>query len=573
MSFQFCTWPVQRSPGSTVPSEHSPNVAPAAQAARQHRALARFADELVEAEAEVQRDAAHRPLVLQEEAEVALDAVVAIGREAQRHRHRPAGVVGDRLHVAGPSRQQLPVAGRPVQAAAEAVRAGHVRRRAHERAQHREVIGGVRPGVGLAVVRLVDDVVDPRVEDRLVVPHLVFAARHARLIELGVFLVVEAEAAFEQQLVGVRARPLRDVDEAGRRHLDAGGLGRNRRGDAPVVAVLVLLVVVDRDLVLARHLPRDAAGVADDVAVVDAGLREVGVVDERRGVLVEVRVGLGLGRAPVPERVVEPDLVLHDRAADRRIDVPDLLDHVDVGERVVRVERLAAAQVRARARLQDAVDEAGRAAVVGLEAFAGVVHDDRAAERVAAVARHHVDAHAALAHFGRIGAGHVAELFEARVVPVDAAVGALRAEVVEAQAFNRLHRVAGAAELERRLLQVARAADVARQRAAAAERERRAGNHDADGLDVAAGRERIAHFLRHHHALRDVRRVDDGRFAGHRQRFFERADLQVGVDRGREVRRQLDAFADHRCRTRAARTSPCRCRGAAPESSTGPNRW
>jgi hypothetical protein len=28
--------------------------------------------------------------------------------------------------------------------------------------------------------------------------------------------------------------------------------------------------------------------------------------------------------------------------------------------------------------------------------------------------------------------------------------------------------------------------------------------------------------------------------------FFERADLQVGVDRRGEVRRQLDAFANHR---------------------------
>ena len=55
----------------------------------------------------------------------------------------------------------------------------------------------------------------------------------------------------------------------------------------------------------------------------------------------------------------------------------------------------------------------GRAAVVGAEAFAGVVEHRRAAERVAAVARHHVDAHAALADFRRVGAGHIAELFEA----------------------------------------------------------------------------------------------------------------------------------------------------------------
>ena len=46
------------------------------------------------------------------------------------------------------------------------------------------------------------------------------------------------------------------------------------------------------------------------MAIVEAGLGEVRVVDELRRVLVEVGVGLGLGRAPVPEGVVEPDLVL-----------------------------------------------------------------------------------------------------------------------------------------------------------------------------------------------------------------------------------------------------------------------
>jgi hypothetical protein len=41
----------------------------------------------------------------------------------------------------------------------------------------------------------------------------------------------------------------------------------------------------------------------------------------------------------------------------------------------------------------------GEPQLSGTEASSGVVHDHRAAERVAAVARHHVDAHAALAHF------------------------------------------------------------------------------------------------------------------------------------------------------------------------------
>ena len=68
----------------------------------------------------------------------------------------------------------------------------------------------------------------------------------------------------------------------------------------------------------------------------------------------------------------------------------------------------------------------------------------------------------------------------------------------------------------------------------------RAGNHDADRLDVAAGRNRVDHVARHHRARRDVLHVDDRRFGGDGDRFLERADLHVGVDGGGEVRRQLE---------------------------------
>ena len=46
--------------------------------------------------------------------------------------------------------------------------------------------------------------------------------------------------------------------------------------------------------------------------------------------------------------------------------------------------------------------------------------------------------------------------------------------------------------------------------------------------------------------------VDDRRFAGDRDRFLERADPQVGVHRGDERARQLDAFALDGAETRAA---------------------
>ena len=86
--------------------------------------------------------------------------------------------------------------------------------------------------------------------------------------------------------------------------------------------------------------------------------------------------------------------------------------------------------------------DAGRAAVVRREGLAGPVAEELPAELIAAIARHHVDAHAALAHLGGVGAGDVADLLEARIVPVDATERALRAEVIEAQAFDGLHGVA-----------------------------------------------------------------------------------------------------------------------------------
>ena len=253
-----------------------------------------------------------------------------------------------------------------------------------------------------------------------------------------------------------------------------------------MVAELVLIVVVVRELVLLADLRRNAAGDAADVPVVDAGLRRVRRVAKRRGVQVGEAVGDRLVHAPVAERGVEPELVPHDRPAERRVEVPDVLDLADVRQLVVRVVGEVAPEVLC----VQARPMPGELQLSDAKLRWRSCQND-AAERVAAVLGHHVDAHAALAHFGRVGAGHIADFLEAAVVPVHAAVGALGAQVVQAQAFDGLDRVARAAVLQRRLLEVARAADVARQRAAAADRERGAGNHDADGLDVPAGRNRV----------------------------------------------------------------------------------
>ena len=154
-----------------------------------------------------------------------------------------------------------------------------------------------------------------------------------------------------------------------------------------------------------------------------AGVRRVPV---RRVEIVEA-VRDRLLAAPMAVGEVEPHLVAPDRAADGRVDVPDLLDLADVDEPVVRVVGEVAGEVVAE--------------VVGDPVLGRAVGHDRSAEGVAAVARHHVDADAALPHFGGVGAGDVADFLEAAVVPIHAAVGALRAEVVQADAFDRLHRV------------------------------------------------------------------------------------------------------------------------------------
>jgi len=308
------------------------------------------------------------------------------------------------------------------------MRSGHIRRRAHVRAELREVIGWRVPRIRDLVVGLIEDRVDARVADRRGVPDFVTEAGNRRLIELGVFLVVVAETAFEQQPAGVRARPLGDVHEACWRDLDGRRFWWHRGADAPMIPILPLVVVVDRELVSAARLPGDARRIADDVAVVNAFAIGIGVVDELRRVSIEIAVGDCLLDALMSEGVVEPQFVAEDRPADGGIDVPDALDLGDVGQPIVGIERRAAGQVRACAGLTDT----GRLAVVGSPAGVGEVAECLTAERISAVAGHHVHAQPALAHLGGIGAGDVAQFFEAGVVPVDAAELTLRFEIVEA---------------------------------------------------------------------------------------------------------------------------------------------
>ena len=86
------------------------------------------------------------------------------------------------------------------------------------------------------------------------------------------------------------------------------------------------------------------------------------------------------------------------------------------------------------------------------------------------------------------------------------------------------------------LLHRARPADVGR-------RQVHADDQLPETLNRLRARHRVEHVAGDHLRLRVRLHVDDWRGAGNGDRFLERADLHVGVDRHREVRRQLEPLA------------------------------
>src|SRR6185503_13984057 len=89
-----------------------PKLEPTVETARHDLAFLCLADELVVTQTQVPRQTAHRPAILQEDARIGLDAVAAVGRQAQCDLDRPAGVIRDRLHVAGRLRSRWHRCGR-----------------------------------------------------------------------------------------------------------------------------------------------------------------------------------------------------------------------------------------------------------------------------------------------------------------------------------------------------------------------------------------------------------------------------------------------------------------------------
>ncbi len=136
---------------------------------------------------------------------------------------------------------------------------------------------------------------------------------------------------------------------------------------------------------------------------------------------------------------MEPERIFLERPADRRIEVPDLLDLPDTLE----------------ATIFEVLIE-----VVAVPFVVGEVAEERPPERVAALFRNHVDADAAGLRLGRVAARGVLDLLDHPVVPVHAGVLARAFHVVEADAVDLLHRVRIAVKRERRLLHARGAANV-----------------------------------------------------------------------------------------------------------------
>jgi hypothetical protein len=473
--------------------------------------------QVVEAQAGVDREAVEAPRILRVEPHVRVEILAGLNRRVQhRHLRRQAigvGLVEVRVRRV-PARIRAP---RIEEADLDVVRAGHVRRRCR----------------GVVLVGIVTQLCARRVPQQLragvvLARILVPAWRVARLIDAGlvdvvVALAVEREAGLEQQLRRDRRGPLRRAGGEGRRV--PHHRRRRRIGEAGhrVAAEPQRAVHVGRELVARRHLPRHPDDRVVHLLVRDAllapGGRHQTLPEERRRRRAPrhvERVGDRLVVVRAPERAEEPQLVLQDRPALLDVELVEVVDLVDRAD----AER---AQV------------VGQVVALPLLGRLGVLH--RAGEAVAAVLRHQVHRQAAGDRFRRAAGSLVDGFLDHRFVVVrhHRAVGHV---AVGEQAVDGDDRARGADAVhgEVGLLHRARAADVGGG-------ECDADNQLAEALNRLGARHRVEHVARQHLRLLVGLDVNHRRRARDRDRLLERADLQVGVDGGGEVRGQLEAFA------------------------------
>ena len=261
-----------------------------------------------------------------------------------------------------------------------------------------------------------------------------------------------------------------------------------------MAAPLGAAIVVRRDLVLTRGLPGQAQRAVLDPLIVH-GLVAAGVE----------RVAQEVVRRPVAVGAEKPEPVAHDRTAVGEIRVVDAL-HAVPGDEPAGDELL----VR----------------VVALHALVAAGHEHRAAILIAAVARDHVDLHAAHRGFRRQRARLIADLFHQAVVEVEAGLVAAKPHVLDLHVVDHEHIVGGGrpVHLQRGLLHDLRAADVGGV-------GRDAGYQLSDGERVLAGWNQVEPLTVHHRLRHRVADVDERRFAGDGDGLLELSDLEIDVDR------------------------------------------
>ena len=402
------------------------------------------------------------------------------------------------------------------QADLHVVRAGDV---GHRR-RHRVPVGkvaqlgrrGVPQEAGAEVV--LADVLVPR--------RGVALGENTGLVEVVVALHVVGGAGLEQDLRRQRRGPLgrpgredwRVPHHRGRRRVGVVG---HRRGPQAQGAV-----VVDGQLVLLGYLPGEPRDrvvhlLGGLTLLAGAGL-ETGREGHRRSGAGRQVVGVGHELVVVGAAVgaEEPHLVAQDRTAELGVHLHEVRDAVDRPD-VVGLELVGQVVALPRRRALGELEAAG--------------------EAVAAVLGHQVEVDAGGHRLGVAARGHVDRFLRHRlvVVGVDRAVAH---QAVGHQAVDHDHglRRAGAADEEVGLLHGARAAHVGLV-------EGHAGDQLAEALDGAGGRHGVEHVAGQHLLLDVALHVDQRRLPGDGDRFLQRADLEVGVDGGDEVRRQLE-FAD-----------------------------
>ena len=351
--------------------------------------------------------------------------------------------------------------------------------------------------------------------------------RHPHDPVVGPRCVIPPNGSLKEKPVGGRRAPgelrnLHGIDVV------RGGFGRAVLRDQANEAVTVgLLLVGGVDLVLLRDLPRQAAGVA--AVVIDRVGRPARVRRVDRSALGRVVVFprqplLGL---PLPVRRIEPQSVLHDRAAQRRSNVVGPLDSRRPGH---------------APRAQVFPD------VVALKRPRRPVDDKIPREPVASLLGHDVDADAACLAFGG-DAAHLDVDFLG-VQPVDAVDTPLELDAVLSQfdvvgtAMDREHR--------RRSLAL-RAADIHPAERPTAYRNLRGRDERGVHPGIEGDRERI-HFLFGEHLPRhDILGVHHRGRPRDRHGLLERPYPQIGIHRRGKCRLQLDALAFERTKTRQSK--------------------